>query len=125
MTIAKQLKHDFTTGYLRLYDSNGNETYFETSVGDWFNRKYDSNNNLIYRENSDGDWSKYEYDSNGNYSSYASSNGYWLKNEHDSNGKVIYSETSEGIIVDYRPKPNCNGKTVTVDGVEYELKMKH
>jgi len=43
-------------------------------------------------------------------------------NLFDSNGNAIYYETSDGDIADNRPKPNCNGKTVTIDGVEYELK---
>ena len=82
MTIAKILKHDFSKGYLYLYNSNGNQ---------------------IYHENSDG---------------------YWYKKEYDSNGNVTYFENSDGTIADNRPKPNCNGKTVTIEGVDYELKEK-
>ena len=82
MTIAKQLKHDFTKGDFRLYDSTGNETYFEDS------------------------------------------NGFWYKQEYDSKGKEIYLENSNGTIKDNRPKSNCSGKTVVVDGIEYELKEK-
>ncbi len=32
-TVAKLLKHDFTKGDLKLYDSNGKETYFEIQMG--------------------------------------------------------------------------------------------
>ena len=32
-TVAKLLKHDFAKGSLNLFDSNGNETYFEDSDG--------------------------------------------------------------------------------------------
>ena len=82
MTIAKILKYDFSKGDLEMYDSNGNEIYYEDS------------------------------------------DGYWAKRECDSNGKEIYFESSNGIIVDNRPKVSCSGKTVTIDGVEYELKEK-
>ncbi len=64
------------------------------------------------------------YDSNGKEIYYETSNGHWAKYEYDSTGKVIYFEDSEGIIKDNRPKANCSGKTVIVDGVEYELKEK-
>ena len=80
MTIAKLLKHDFEKGDLRLYDSNGNETY---------------------HEDSDGYWSKWERDSNGNTIYYEDSNGYWYKREYDSNGKVIYFEDSTGLVRHY------------------------
>ena len=102
-TIAKILKHDFKKGHLRLYDSNGNVIYYEYSNGDWSKREYDSKGNLIYREDSDG---------------------YWFKSEYDSTGKLIYREYSDGKITDSRPKAKCHGKTVTIDGVEYELKEK-
>ncbi len=102
-TVAKLLKHDFTKGDLKLYDSNGKETYFEDS--DWH-------------------WSKREYNSNGKETYFESSNGYWSKSEYDSNGNEIYYENSKGIIRDNRHKENCNGKTVTIDGIEYELKAK-
>jgi len=35
-----------------------------------------------------------------------------------------FNEDSDGIIRDNRPKPNCSGKTVTIDRIEYELKAK-
>jgi len=55
---------------------------------------------------------------------FKNSNGYWYKREFDSNGNKIYYEDSDGIIRDNRPKPNCSGKTVTIDRIEYELKAK-
>ena len=82
MTVAKLLKHDFAKGDLKLYDSNGNKTYYENS------------------------------------------DGFWSKREYDSNGKRIYFENSTGTVSDNRPKANCSGKTVTIDGIEYELKAK-
>ena len=100
-TIGELLKHDFKKGVLMLYDSNGNEAYYEYSNGYWAKREYDSNDNLIYFETSDGNW---------------------FKKELNSNGKLLYYENSNGKITDNRP--NCSGKTVTIDGVEYELKEK-
>ena len=54
MSVAKLLKHDFTKGDLKLYNSNCKETYFENSNGSWVKREYDSNGNQTYYENSDG-----------------------------------------------------------------------
>ena len=102
-TIAKQLNHDFKKGSLELYDSNGNEIYFENSNGYWYKREYDSNGNIIYYENLEG---------------------YWYKHEYDTNGDEIYYEDSEGDIQDNRPKAKCNGKTVVIDGIKYELTEK-
>ena len=102
-TIAKLLKHDFTKGDLKLYDSNGKETYSENSNGSWVKRESDSNGNQTYFENSIG---------------------FWYKSEYDTNGNEIYYETSDGTIEDNRPKANSNGKTVIIDGIEYELKEK-
>ena len=104
MTVAKLLKHDFAKGDLKLYNSNGNVTYYETSNGAWY---------------------KYKYNSNGNQTYYEDSKGYWYKYKFDSNGKRIYYENSKGDITDNRPKANSNGKTVIIDGIEYELKEKN
>ena len=123
-TIAKLLKHDFAKGDLKLYDSNGNKTYYEDSNGYWYKREFDSNGNVTYSEDSNRYWSKSEYDTNGNQTYYETSNKHWYKYEYNSNGDEIYYENSKGIIRDNRPKPNCGGKTVTIDGIEYELKAK-
>ena len=101
MTIAKLLKHDFKKGDLNLFNSNGKVIYLEDSNGYWYKKEYDTNGNTIY---------------------YESLNGYWYKHEYDTNGNKIYYENSSGVIRDNRP--NCNGKTVTIDGIEYELKEK-
>jgi len=123
-TVAKLLKHDFTKGDLKLYDSNGKETYFEDSDGHWSKREYNSNCNQTYFKSSNGYWYKKEFDSNGKETYFEGSNGYWYKKEFDSNGNEIYYENSKGTVSDNRPKENCNGKTVTIDGIEYELKAK-
>ena len=102
-TIAKLLKHDFTKGSLNLFDTNSNLTYYEGSNGYWVKREYDSNCKETYYENS---------------------TGYWYKKEYDTNGSEIYYENSKGDITDNRPNANCGSKTVTIDGIEYELKAK-
>ena len=81
----------------------------------------DDNNNEIYYENSAGYWSKYEYDSNNNDIYFENSDGYWYKQEYDSNNNKIYSENSNGTIIDNRPKPTCEGKTVEIEGIKYKL----
>jgi len=106
MKLAQKFNHDFEgfedpNGCFRLFDSNGNEIYFEDSDGDWEKREYDSNGNKIYCEDSDGDWEKREYDSNGN---------------------KIYYENSYGLVFDRRPTTSRNGKVVEIDGKKYELK---
>ena len=123
-TIAKLLKHDFTKGDLKLYNSNCKETYFEDSDGHKSKREYNSNGKETYYETSNGYWSKSEYDSNGNKTYYEDSDGYWSRSEYDSNGSETYFENSNGTVIDNRPKPKCNLKTVTIDGIEYELKAK-
>jgi hypothetical protein len=82
----------------------------------------DSQGKIIYYENSNGGWYKSEYDSNGEEIYFENSSGYWRKREFDSNGNQIYYETSlEGVFMDNRPKPTCEGKTVEIDGIKYKL----
>lgn len=84
MTIAQQIKWDFkTNGDLEIRDNN---------------------RNLIYLEDSDGIWSKREYDSQ-NCVRFENSFGYWVKWEYDSKGNRVYTEDSDGIVEDNRPKP--------------------
>jgi len=59
---------------------------------------YDSNGNMTYFEDRKGYWSKAEYDSNGNETYFANSTGFWSKREYDSNGNVTYHENSKGTI---------------------------
>ena len=66
------------------------------------NYVYDTNGNQIYYEDSNGYWFKYEYDTNGNIIYYENSNGYWEKREYNSNGNKIYHENSNGEIIDRR-----------------------
>ena len=75
MTKGQILNHDFNEGDLKLYDSNGNLTYYESSTGSWHKREYDSNHNEIYYENSHGSWYKQEFDANGNETYYENSDG--------------------------------------------------
>jgi len=123
MTLAQAYKKQFgkVSFPFRVYDSNGNETYFETSNGYWWKCEYDSNGNETYVEDSNGYWQKYEYDSNGNETYFETSNGYWQKYEYDSNGNETYFETSNGVKRD-KGKSSCEGKVVEIDGKKYELK---
>ena len=100
MTVAQLLKHDFSKDNLYLYNSNGNEIYFENSKGYWYKYEFDSNGNKIYYENSDE---------------------YWFKRELDVNSNEIYFEDSDGYIIDNRPKGSCNGKVVEIEGKKYKL----
>ena len=63
---------------------------------------YNTNGNEIYYENSNGVWSKYEYDTNGNEIYSETSDGHWYKSEYDTNGNQIYYEESDGTIIDNR-----------------------
>jgi hypothetical protein len=97
-TIAQQLNvKDFP---FIIKDKNGNDIYFEGSNGNWYKREYDSNGNDIYFE---------DY------------NGYWREREYDSKGNEIYYENSDGEVIDNRPKGNCNGKVVEIEGKRYKL----
>jgi uncharacterized protein YcfJ len=99
-TIGQQIKWDFkTNGILEIKDKNGNQIYYENSIGYWVKYEYDSKGNQIYYENSIGNWAKMEYDSQGN---------------------EIYFENSSGVIEDKRPKP-CEDKIVEIEGVKYKL----
>jgi hypothetical protein len=118
-TIAQQLNvKEFP---FEIKDSNGKEIYYEDSNGRWYKGEYDSQGKEIYYEESDGYWSKREYDSQGNVIYFENSDGYWFKREYNSQGNVIYFENSNGRIDDRIPKPNCEGKTVEIDGVKYKL----
>ena len=92
---------DYDDDY-HIYNSNGNEIYYEDSNGYWVKREYDDYGNLIYYEESDGFWFKREYDHNGNEIYYEHSNGYWIKREYDDYGNEIYYEDSRGQIIDKR-----------------------
>jgi hypothetical protein len=87
---------------IEIYDSNGNETYWEHSNGDWSRHEYDSNGNQTYWEDSDGDWERYEYDSNGNQTHFENS--------------FYYEEGTP------RSARTCPGKVIKVDGIKYKLK---
>lgn len=69
---------------LHLFDSNGDEVYYENYMDYWTKRKYDSNGNEVYFE---------------------SSSGYWAKGEFDSDDNRIYYENSTGELEDNRPSP--------------------
>ena len=90
-------------GGLEIYDEDGNIIYYENSEGYWRKYEYDENGRYrIYYEDSYGNQSKSEYDDNRNNIYFEDSNGYWEKREYDENGNMIYSEYSNGQIIDNR-----------------------
>jgi hypothetical protein len=80
-TIAQQLS--ITDFPFVINDKNGNETYSETSYGDWWKTERDANGRVIRFENS---------------------NGYWYTKEYDDSGKEVYIEDTWGVKYDNRPK---------------------
>ena len=94
----KELGINFTLP-IEIKDSNGNRTYYESS---------------IY-------WSRHEYDVNGNKTYFENSNGYWRRYEYNSNGKVTYYENSQGAKYGTPKSQSCDGKVVVIDGKKYKL----
>ena len=81
------------------FDSFGNRTYYETSIGFWAKIDHDSNGNRIYSENSDGYWFKYDYDSleNNIYLERYDEFGYFRYYE----GKTLIKEIKEDYKIHY------------------------
>ena len=71
----KELGIDFDFP-IRIWDAEGNQTYYENSDGTWRKREYDAKGNDTYYEDSDGYWYKHEYDAKGNRTYCETSNGY-------------------------------------------------
>tara|TARA_B110000967_G_scaffold119437_1_gene122123 strand:- start:23 stop:352 length:330 start_codon:yes stop_codon:yes gene_type:complete len=87
-------------GTLRLYDTTGNEIYYEDSDGWWSKQEYDAKGNMIYRE---------------------TSGGWWVKREFDAEGNEIYYEDSRyGVGLDKRP---CSGKVFIDEQSGKKFKM--
>ena len=126
MTIAKQLNISEDNFPFIIKDKNGKEIYYEDSNGFWYKQEFDSNSNLTHYKNSDGFWVKREYNSNGNETYHENSNGFWVKKEFDSNGNRTYFENSDGVIkgTKHNNTTNLDGKTVTIENVDYKLKIK-
>ena len=76
---------------IRIKDSNGRETYLETS---------------------NGYWRKSEYNSDGNETYYEDSHGFWYKSEYDSKGNQTYCEDSDGNKKGMPRSQSCDGKVV-------------
>jgi YD repeat-containing protein len=98
-------------------------------------RKYDANGNCIHYKDSDDYEYWYEYDSNGNHIHFKDSNGYKKWYEYDSNGNMIHSKSLDGEEHWYDSNGNeitkeefarihgsCDGKIVTIEGKNYQLK---
>ena len=114
------------------YDSRGNLTQFEDSVGCCETWEYDSRNNKVRSENSNGYWRTYQYDSSGNLIRFEDSNGYretfeydsrdnktrfensrdyWKTYEYDSRDNLIRSEDSVGCCKTF--EYDINGNDIT------------
>ena len=95
----KELGIDFSFPIV-IRDSNGNQTYFESS------KDY---------------WDKSEYDANGNRTFYENSKDYWYKYEYNDKGKATYYENSDGYKGGTPRGQSCAGKVIEVDGKKYKL----
>ena len=82
LVLSKVYNESVTIKGRSVYDSNGNNIYYEDSDGSWYKKEYDDNGNNIYYEDSDGSWHKKEYDDNGN--------------------NIYYEDSSSGVIIDNR-----------------------
>ena len=87
---------------IMIEDSNGKETYYESSKGYWRRWERDANGDVNYYENSDDCWQKWERDAKGNVTYYENSTG----RKHGTP----------------RSAKTCEGKVVEVDGIKYKLK---
>lgn len=124
-TIAQQLNiKEFP---FRIKDKNGNRIYLEWDDSTWCRWEYDENGNKTYIEDNNGKWWKWRYDDNHKVTYYENDTGYWCKTEYNEDGNLIYEECSDdGVILDKRPKPTCEGKVVEIDGKKYKLtELKH
>lgn len=95
----KKLGIDFSFPIV-IRDSNGNQTYYETS---------------------DNGWCKWEYDAKGRQTYCENSKDYWHKSEYDANGNRTYYENSDGYKGGTPRGQSCAGKVVEVDGKKYKL----
>jgi hypothetical protein len=104
MILSKVFNEPVTIKGKLVYDSNGNNIYYEDTKNNWSKYEYSTydNDNEIYSEDSHGYWIKKEYNINGNLIYSEDSNGHWYKREYDSNGDVIYHEGFDGVIIDKR-----------------------
>jgi len=95
-TLGEFFNHDFEKGRFRLYDSEGNITYWEDSDKNWYRSEYDSEGRVTYWEDSDKNWYRYERDSEGREDYYEDSSKFWSRYERDSEGNETYYEDSCG-----------------------------
>ena len=120
-TIAQEL--GVTDFPFEITDKRGNTIYMEDKNGYWARWEHDSEGREIYFEDSDSFWRKSKRDDNVNRTYYKCSDGFWQAWETDEAGEVIYSEDSNGQIIDNRPKPapKAEPMTIEIDGKKYKL----
>ncbi len=101
-TLAKVYKEQFGSIKFpfKIYDAEGNKTYWEHRYGYWERREYDAKGNETYYEHSNGDWWRREYDAGGLQAYY-----------EDSDGRKVGT-----------PKNSCINKMIEIDGKKYKLK---
>ena len=78
------------------------------TIGQQIKWDFKTNGNLVIKDGSD----------KGIY--LENSNGYWARYKYDSQGNAIYYVNSDGLIIDYRPKP-CENKEIVIEGIKYKL----
>ena len=75
-------------------------------VNDTYNHSYgifNNEGNQVYFENSIGFWNIWEYDERGNLVYEGNSYGWWGKKEYDEVNNLIYKENSrDGVLIDKR-----------------------
>ena len=99
------------------------ETYKELGIGFTFPiRIWNTNGHQTYYEDSNGYWDRYEWDDNGRATYFEESDGYWSKYERDADGNETYYENINGVKRGTpRSAKTCEGKVVEVDGIKYKL----
>ena len=86
---------------ITIKDANGDRTYFEYRIGDYYKCEFDANRKQTYYETND----------------------YCVKWEYDAEGNLTYYENSDGRKVGTpRSAKTCEGKVIEVDGIKYKLK---
>jgi len=105
LVLSKLYNESVTIKGKLVYDSNGNNIYYEDTNYNWSKYEYSTNGDYMlskYFEDSSGYWHKSEYDANGDTIYFEDSFSYWFKQEFNQNGDIIYYENSNGEIRDRR-----------------------
>ena len=86
-----------------ILDSNGNQNYYENSLGYWVKVKFDSDNLPVHSEDSYGLTIIYNYDENNNRIYEKQSNDSWWEiYKYNDREDIIYFENSDGVHKRYK-----------------------